>query len=150
MATTDIKIVPSILCHVKELSETLRDKDKQEILASGLTIKKGLYRSYRSCLWSRTALLEGRVVAMFGVGGSVLGGVGHPYLITSDEVYKISPLRFTRLYIQQVKEMKELFPTLESHVDSDYFEAIRLLQMTGFKFVDAIEINKHLFYRMRL
>lgn len=145
-----ISLVPSTLRHVRELSQTIRDKDKAEILALGMTVKQGIYKSYKACIWSRTALLDDKVVAMFGVSGSILGNIGYPYLLTSDEVYKMSPLQFTRLYIQQVKDMKELFSMLESHVDSDYPEALRLLQMSGFKFVDAVEVNNHLFYKMSL
>lgn len=61
-----------------------------------------------------------------------MGTVGIPWLITTPKVYRVSPLRFARLYQNEVRAMLNLFPRLENYVAVDYEEAIRLLSVVGF------------------
>jgi len=67
-----------------------------------------------------------------------LGQVGTPWLLTSDAVKNISPLKFTRIYQQEVGKMKRLFPVLENYVDAEYNGAIRLLKIVGFELGEAV------------
>lgn len=128
-----VEIVPTTAEHIRELRETIRDGDRKEIEAFGFSCMKGLWRSYKHGLRNRTGLIDGRVGAVWGVGGTYLGEVGQPWLMTSHEVRKISPLKFARIYQQEVKQMLEMFPKLMNIVAADYPEAIRLLSIVGFK-----------------
>ncbi len=76
---------------------------------------------------------------------------GVPYLITNEKIHNMSPLRFVRTYVKELNRMKELFPVLENYVDSDYKESIRMLHMTGFKFVQEINLpNGKMYYKFRM
>lgn len=144
--STAVEIVPATAAHARELKDTLREKDRHEIEAYGFSCAKGLWRGYKYGLRNRTALIDGKVGAMWGVGGVYMGSVGQPWLLTSPEVYKISPLRFARIYQKEVLHMLELFPRLENYVCADYPAAIRLLSITGFEIGQTVKVGNG-FYR---
>ncbi len=127
-----ISIVPTVSWHIGVLKENLRPEDASEIMNFGITIKHALWQSYRHSLISRTGLIDGAIAACWGLQGIFMGKTGVPWLMTAPEVYNISPLRFARIYQQQVLEMLKIFPRLENYVDSEYSAAIRLLEIVGF------------------
>lgn len=128
-----VEIVPTTPQHLRELAPNLREEDKAEILAFGLSLEKALWRSYKSSVMRRTALIDGEVAATWGVCGHFLGTVGAAWLLTGKAVNKVSPLKFTRIYQEEVKEMLRLFPSLCNIVDANHSAAIRLLSIVGFK-----------------
>lgn len=127
-----IEIVRTTPQHLRELAPKLRAEDEAEILAFGLTLEKALWRSYKSSVMRKTALIDGEVAAVWGVCGHFLGTVGAAWLLTGSAVDKVSPLKFTRIYQQEVKEMLHLFPKLSNIVDADHSAALRLLDIVGF------------------
>ena len=147
-----VEITTSTFRHAKELSLTLRENDKLEAQAMGLNPVKGCFDVYRRAIWRMTGLIDGKVAAMWGIAGNPLGDVGQVYLITGTEVEKISPLRFARIYKEQVEVMKTIFPILENYVDARYEGAIRLLKIAGFELSGPFEIEptKALFYKFRI
>lgn len=132
-SSPEIMVVPTSSAHIRELAMTIRESDKREIESYGFTCTKGLWRSFKFGVMNRTALIDGKVAACWGCQGSLLGAVGVPWLLTSNEVRKISPLRFARIYQKEVYKMLKLFPYLVNHVDMNYHEAVRLLQIIGFE-----------------
>ncbi len=144
-SSPQVEIVLSTAAHMRELKDSLREKDRQEIEAFGFSSSKGLWRSYKQGLRNRTAFIDGKVAAMWGVGGVYMGSVGQPWLLTSPEVYKISPLRFARLYQKEVLHMLELFPRLMNYVSADYDEAVRLLSITGFEIGPIVKFGNGLY-----
>lgn len=132
VTVTKVVIVPTTAAHIRELTANLRAKDRLEIENYGFSASKGLWRSFKQGVFNKTALIDGRVAACWGCAGVLLGSKGQPWLLTSNEVYKISPLRFAKIYQREVYQMLNLFPYLENYVDSGYDEAVRLLQIIGF------------------
>lgn len=143
----NVEIVPSTISHAKELTLTMRQKDREEALAMGLNPKKAVFYAYRNSLFRRTALIDGKVAAMWGVVGNLFGGSGKPYLITSTEVEKMSPIAFARIYREQVKKMSKLYPVLSNIVHDDYDAAKRMLVIGGFDITEPFPIDSsgHLF-----
>lgn len=86
---------------------------------------------------------------MWGLHGELLGSVGYPYLVTTPWCEAISPLRFARIYRQEVEIMRQFFPLLENYVDPKYLEAVRLLKMAGFQMFPEV-FNNTCFLRFRL
>lgn len=127
-----VEIVPCLLEHVNELAETIRDADRAECESYGFSAKEGLWQSYENGLGNTCALINGKVAAIWGCCGTYLGEVGQPWLLTSNEVYKVSPLKFAKVYQKEVRKMLELFPLLENYVAVEYDEAVRLLSIVGF------------------
>lgn len=132
MTAPVVSIVESIGPHTVSLKDRLRPQDAQEILRFGITVQHALWYSYRNSLIRKTALIDGTVAAMWGCNGIFMGRVGTPWLLTSPEVHKVSPLKFTRIYQQEVVKMLKMFPRLENYVDAEYSGAIRLLEIIGF------------------
>lgn len=133
-----ITLVPTVTAHVRELKDTMREADRREIEGIGFSSAQGLWRSYKSGLMNTTGLIDGKVGAIWGVGGVYLGSIGQPWLLTSQEVKRISSLKFARIYQKEVYKMLELFPRLMNYVAADYEEAVRLLSIVGFS-LDAPE-----------
>lgn len=127
-----VSIVPTIPAHINALKANLRPEDAAEILRFGITINKALWYSYKHSLIRKTAMIDGEVVACWGLHGTFLGNTGQPWLMTTPGVKKVSPLKFTRIYQQEVMEMLKIFPKLVNYVDSGYANAVRLLEIIGF------------------
>lgn len=136
-----IEILPATPQHVLELRKTLREEDASEICKFGLPIRKALYRSFRNAIFSRTALVDGHVAAIWGLGGVVLGETGHPWLLTGTQSEAVSPLTFARIYKREVEEMLTHFPVLTNWVDNGYTKSVRLLQLIGFTLDDPMPIR---------
>ncbi len=150
VASPEVVIVPATPAHIRELRETIRDGDRREIEAFGFTCAKGLWQSYKNGLMNKTGLIDGKVAAVWGVGGVYMGEIGQPWLLTSREVYKISPLKFARIYQKEVIKMLELFPTLMNYVAADYPEAVRLLSIVGFNLGEPEKIGKGVYRKFEM
>lgn len=138
---------------IRDMAVSLREEDRREVEASGLPVHKVLWRSFKRSLICKAICVDGELAAIFGVGGSFFDGVGKIWLITSYAVKKVSPLRFARIYQEQVMLLLKAFPALENYVDSSYTSSIRLLDMIGFELSEPAPLwkNGHLFqkYSMR-
>ncbi len=73
----------------------------------------------------------------------IMGNTGAPWLLTSPEALKVSPLRFARVYKAEVQKMLKMFPNLVNYVDSSYNQAVRLLQIVGFDLEDPKPYGKN-------
>lgn len=145
-----VVIVPTTAAHIRELSRTIRAKDKAEIENYGFTHTKGLWRSFKQGMFNRTALIDGKVAACWGVVGTYLGSTAQPYLLTSDEVYKISSLKFARIYQREVYEMLSMFPYLVNWVDASYEQAVRLLSIVGFDIGEPEKMGGGMFRKFEM
>lgn len=144
-----LEIKHSVLDDVEKLSIDMRDKDRKEAEALGMNAKKALYLTFKYGILRKSAFLNGKIVAMWGICGTPLSLVGRPYLVTSNVVSEMSPLKFTRLYAKEIKVMNSLFPVLENYVDANYDEAVRLLKIIGFKLTPQ-KINGNDFYKYQM
>lgn len=136
-----IEVVPSTLAHARELARSIRPADQKEAEALGMAPHRALFYAFRHSVLRRTALVDGSVAAMWGVGGTPLGILGMPYLITGTVCDKVHPVIFAKIYIKELKGMKSLFPVLENYVHSDYTGAVSMLRIAGFELSDPIDIN---------
>jgi hypothetical protein len=127
-------MVPTTDQHIIELSETMREADKDEVWATGhftpleaLTLGKVTSREVM------TGLADGVVLCIFGVAQHViLSDKGIPWMLTSDELPKhaVAVLRANRRWIQEM-QLKYLF--LYNYVDVRNHAAVRWLSWLGFQ-----------------
>lgn len=132
MTSAEVSIVDAIGPHTVSLKDNLRVQDAQEILRFGITVQHALWYSYKHSLIRKTALIDGTVAAMWGCHGTFMGTTGMPWLLTAPEVKKVSPLRFCRIYRNEVEKMLKIFPVLSNYVDATYGAAVRMLENAGF------------------
>lgn len=146
-----IIVVPTTPDHIRKIADKLRSDDRREVLAIGHP-NRVLWRSYKRSIMTKTAFIDGKIAAIWGVGGSPLGNIGEPWLLTTKAVNRISPLAFVRIYQKEVIKMMRVFPKLVNYVDFKYNKAIRLLDIIGFKMGDPeiMGVNGELFIRFEM
>ena len=131
-----VEIVPTLPEHIAELRHALRDADLAELAAFGISPNKSLWFGYKNSLIKRTALVDGKVAAIWGCGGAPLAGKGTPWLLTSNVCELVSSITFAKIYKKEVQMMLKIFPKLENIVDSNYCKSIRMLKIIGFNIGD--------------
>jgi len=129
---TNIRIINSTIKDVYVLADNLREEDRREIEADGKNIYRAIRDSYRNSNICKSVFVGEELAAMFGVGGVLLSDKGAIWLLTTNVVQKVSPLKFARIYQEQVLEMLKYFSKLENYVDASYTSSIRLLELIGF------------------
>ena len=137
-----IEIVSTLPEHITELRENLRESDRKEIACFGLPERKAIWRSYKVSILCKTALVDGKVGAIWGIGGCVLDNVGNPWLLTSDLCDKY-PLKFAIEYRKEVRRILGLFNVLENMVDASYTKAVKMLEISGFQLSEGVPIGPH-------
>lgn len=140
--TKGYKIVDGTLAHLAELRRHMRDNDRLEITCMGLSVKRALFESYRNSGVRKTALIDGKVGAMWGVGGNFLSGKGTPWLLTTGEIEKL-PIAFVKEARKEVRKMLMIYPHLENHVLASYHKAVGLLALLGFQIGDPEPWGPH-------
>ncbi len=130
-------IEPAIPAHVYDLVANLRPLDEAEILGSGNSVKRSLWRAYRNSVLCKSAIVDGKVAAMWGLclnmrpGLSLLSDLGVPWLHTTAAVERL-PVSFVKVAKVELAAMLALRRRLENHVAADYAQAIKFLRLIGF------------------
>jgi hypothetical protein len=131
------EIVPAEVEHVYLLAEKLRPRDEAEIRAVGVKPRRAIYRAFRNSVMCKTAFIDGEIAAMWGLcvglrpGVSPLSDLGVPWLHTSAAVERL-PVSFVKVAKQELALMRAARRRLESFVDADYPQAVKLLRVLGF------------------
>lgn len=142
------EIVPATIAHVYELSANLRDGDRNEIEAAGLDPRHCLRDTFKSAIIRKTALVDGKVAAMFGLGGDLLSDTGKPWLLTAPVIETI-PVSFVREARKELAAMLAIRSHLQNWVAADYGRAIRFLEVLGFTVHEAAPFgSKSALFRM--
>lgn len=131
IAAVRCEVVPARIEHVYALAATLRDDDRDEIEAAGLDVRRTLRESFRDSILRYTALVDGEIAAMWGLGGSMIAEVGYPWLLTAPPSERL-PQTYVKLAARNVAMMQSYRPRLENHVAARYQRAIRFVKLLGF------------------
>jgi hypothetical protein len=136
------EIVPTDRTHIDALGRNLRVADQSEIQAAGMTGQRALWRSWRAAYYAATALVDGEVAAVWGVGGSPMGRIGRPWLLTSPPIERV---RFAILRVGrgEVGKMLAIYPEMRGFVDSRYEGALGLLRKLGFDLSQPVPFGPH-------
>lgn len=121
----------SIVTDVYALAANLRAEDESEITGLGLDVRKSLRDSFRHGILRHTALVDGEIAAMWGLGGAMLSDEGAPWLMTTPLIERI-PLTLVKTSKTQVAEMLRQRQFLCNYVLATYRRACRFLEVLGF------------------
>lgn len=135
MADKRCRIVPSNIGDVYALAANLRDADAEEVTCLGIEVRHALRMNYRDAILRRTAFVDGRIAAMWGVCGDMLGDIGSPYLMTTPLVEKV-PVTMLKEARKGIAEMLVIKKLLTGHVAASYVRACRFLEILGFTLFD--------------
>jgi len=130
--TVEITIVETVPVHLRLMASAMSGDCTAVAENMGYTPLKALWQSYRNSLICRTAFIESRIAAIWGISGTIFGDVGHPWLIMTPETQK-HPMRVAFRYRKELNNMLNMFPILEEFVPCDNNQSIRLLELMGFK-----------------
>ena len=144
-----IQIVQTMPAHLDYVRDHLRAGDLCEIACLGGTPAEALRASYAGSIYARTGISNGRIAAVWGCGGSPLGGVGEPWLLTTPEVERI-PLRFVKIARDEVGQMLGLFPVLSNYVSVQNRQACKMLEVIGFRLGDPVRIGAGQWHEFRM
>jgi hypothetical protein len=130
-----ITLGPATPDHAADLASRLRPADLAEIeAASGRPPADVLAESLDRALEARVALLDGRPIAIWGLGTlSMMFGPGVPWMVASPEIASVGQ-RFLRESRRQVAVMLGRYAVLTNHVDARNAPAIKYLRWLGFTF----------------
>jgi len=130
--------------HVRSLGGNLRERDIDAASKFKIPPHRALWRIYKRSLISKTVFVNGKVVAIFGLGGTFLGKNGNPWFVASPMVEDY-PMKLAFRYRSELKNMLKYFPILEDWVDAKDKKTIRLLEILGFKFMEEKMVNDVIF-----
>lgn len=127
-----VELVPAHAGHIGTIAARMRAIDRMEAAAFGRSPKQALRLGIRASSIALTAKVDGRAEAMMGLSPlCVLGGMGTPWFLGTDEVY-----RHGREMIawgpKIIARFLDAYPHLENNVASCNGKAIRLLRAWGF------------------
>lgn len=133
------EILPIRPWMVHDLAENLREGDLREVRATKLSPFEALLKSVQISIYSRAALVQGRVAALWGIAGvPLLSDIGSVWLMTSPQIEKV-PFSLLRNARREVAKMRGFYPRLEGVVCADYPQALRFVEALGFQIQDGPE-----------
>ncbi len=134
------EIVPARIEHMRLAALNLRPMDRAEIEGLGCEPRHLLHRLYRQSPFSRAALINCQIAAVWGITGALLADEGCPWLFTTPivERQKIEFFRETR---RQVEEMLKSRRRLSTYVLASYTQSTRFFTALGFKIGPAVSVG---------
>jgi hypothetical protein len=125
------EVVTASIRHVKPLSASLRGAHCANLLAFNIEPRRALHDAFLASPFCRTALIEGRPVAMWGVKSDLISPTGFAWLVISNEITGLS-LSIIKETKKQLAEMMKTYHELAITVLPDDFAALRFAVFLGF------------------
>lgn len=125
------EIVPASPKHIRPMSRRLRAGACVTLQAYGFDPRRALHDVFLKSHYSRTALIEGKPVAMWGLLGQLLSETAFVWLVTSDEIGRFPGLlvRETR---RELAEMMQGYREFSTTVLPNDEAAVRFALYLGF------------------
>lgn len=131
--------------HLREMAEAMQADSAETAVKMGMTPLKALWSSYRQSVICKSAFIDGKLAAIWGISGNMLSEVGKPWLVLTPETQNY-PMRVAFRYKQEINKMLEMFPVLEEWVPEDNEKSIRMLELMGFKVSkNTVKIGREVF-----
>ena len=128
----NVEIIPTTVQHIRALVENLREDDRRECEKFGVTPFKVVWKAYKSSKICRSGFINGRIVAIWGINGSILGFEGNPWLMTSNVADEF-PFVFAMVYRRETREMLKSYRILSTFCDTAYTKSLKMMRIIGFK-----------------
>ena len=94
--------------------------------------RKALFRAFLTSFYCRTALIDNRPVAMWGVAGSLLGETAFVWLVIAQDIVKL-PLSIVREARDELARIMENYGEIATTVLPDDEAAVRFAVFFGFQ-----------------
>ncbi len=130
--TPNITISDTTPADLHIMAEAMSSDSADTAIRMGMTPKKALWYSYRKSIFCKSAFIDGKIAAIFGISGMIFADTGQPWLILTPETQE-HPFRVAFRYRKEIQKMQALFPILEEFVPEHNEKSIRMLELMGFK-----------------
>jgi hypothetical protein len=144
-----MSVESATLEHAQFLAPRLCQSDSREAMLAGLTNERAITFSMELSFVSRTAMIGGEPVAIWGAGALSLNPhVGCVWAIAGSRVGSVARelLTISRDFIS---EMHRLFPRLVASIDRENRDARRWYGWLGFDETNDISFNDEIFIAVR-
>lgn len=131
MDSPEIIIIDTIPRHIRDMAEAMHEQTAETARNLGCEPKKLLWQSYKQSMICKSVFINGKIGAIFGIGGILFGETGRPWLVLSDEVNEY-PFKVAFIYRKELQKFQHMFPVLEDYVDETNEKAIRMLELMKF------------------
>ena len=129
---TETLIQTATLDDVRHVADNLRAEDYVELsLVQDDPPDIACVKAMTTAKWCKCMLMDGKPVVIFGVSASGKDKVGAPWMISTDDLYKISK-QFVRASVREVDLMLKDFPLLCNIVHRDNLASQAWLRWLGF------------------
>lgn len=129
---SDYLIVPASVRHIRPMSMRMRAAASRALDGYGFNPREGLRRAFISSFHCRTALIDGKPVAMWGVAGTLLNDSATVWLVLSDEVRRI-PRAIAKEAKAELQRYVQNCPEISATVLPDDEASIRFALHLGFR-----------------
>ena len=127
----EYSIVPASILHIKPMAKRIRAAACITLQDYGYLPRAALHRAFLRSLYCRTALIDGRPVAMWGVDGTLLSDTAYVWLVMSDEIAHI-PRTIVREAKRELAAIMGRYSEVAATVLPDDDAAIRFAVYLGF------------------
>jgi hypothetical protein len=133
--------------HVNELSENIRDADKEEVIAKTgkQDFKKVIVQGWLMADMCKTVLVDNEVAFVYGIVESDHKDIGSPFMLATPLVSKIK-IPLIRNCRQRVYEMEQKYKILFNYIDSRNDLHLRFIKWCGFEIINEKIFNNVKFY----
>jgi hypothetical protein len=126
------EIVAASVRHIRPMSKRLRTAACITLQRFGQDPRRGLHRAFISSNYCRTALIDGRPVAMWGVCGALMSNVASVWLVIAEDIVNL-PLAIVREARTELSRVMGNYHELVTTVLPDDEAAVRFALYLGFQ-----------------
>ena len=116
---------------VEYVARYLRSSDYKELSLSHGDPAEAIRNSVNGSLWTKSALLDGVPVLVYGLHPSVMDSAGVPWMVATDQIAEIGS-RFVLGSLSEIEIMQHIYPFLYNQVHCENHLSIRWLRWLGF------------------
>lgn len=132
MMTARHEIVVASIRHIRPMSKRLRMAACITLERFGEDPRRGLHRAFIASNYCRTALIDGKPVAMWGVCGALMSNVASVWLVIAEDIVNL-PLTIVREARAELAHVMENYHELTTTVLPDDAAAVRFALYLGFQ-----------------
>ena len=125
-------IVRASIRHIRPMSEVMRPASAAAVQGYGFNPRTGLRRAFTSSFHCRTALVDGKPVAMWGVAGTLLGDTANVWLVLSAAAQKM-PRAVLREAKAELEQTMRYYGAVVTTVLPDDAASVRFAIHLGFR-----------------
>lgn len=134
-------VEPASIRHVKPLALSLTQTACGTLRAFGLEPRRALFRAFTDSRYSRTALIDGIPVAMWGIIGPALSGNAEVWLALGDKASRY-PLSIVRRTKSELADMAERCGILYARIRREDRRAMLFAVTMGFRISEQADDDR--------